>query len=198
MGTLTHLFRPIRIRTMEVKNRIVLSPAATNLASPAGGMTPALIHHYALRARGGVGLIITEDSTIGPDYLWRNLSLREDRLIPEWRRLAEAVHAFGARIAPQLIHPSFNARLARTGVQPAAASPIPSRIFREIPKELTIEEIEEIVVQLETPPGGRKKPVATPCSFTAHTATTCSPAFSHPSTTKEPIVTEGMPRAGGG
>jgi 2,4-dienoyl-CoA reductase-like NADH-dependent reductase (Old Yellow Enzyme family)/thioredoxin reductase len=94
-----------------------------------------------------VGLIITEDTTIGPQYLWRNLSLREDRLIPEWRELVEAVHSFGAKIAPQLIHPSFNARSALTGVQPVAASPIPSRIYREIPKELAIDEIEEIIKQ---------------------------------------------------
>jgi 2,4-dienoyl-CoA reductase-like NADH-dependent reductase (Old Yellow Enzyme family)/NADPH-dependent 2,4-dienoyl-CoA reductase/sulfur reductase-like enzyme len=98
-----------------------------------------------LRARGGVGLIITEDATIGPQYLWRNLSLREDRLIPEWSGLVEAVHSFGAKIAPQLAHPSFNARSALTGVQPVAASPIPSRVHREIPKELTLNEIENII-----------------------------------------------------
>src|SRR4030042_5474807 len=147
MGKLKHLFRPIQIRHMEVKNRIVMSPAATNLASPHGGATPSLINHYSLRARGGVGLIITEDTTIGPQYLWRNLSLREDRLIPEWRELVETVHSFGAKIAPQLIHPSFNARSALTGVPPVAASPIPSRIYKEIPKELTIDEIQEIIKQ---------------------------------------------------
>jgi 2,4-dienoyl-CoA reductase-like NADH-dependent reductase (Old Yellow Enzyme family)/thioredoxin reductase len=145
MGTLRHLFRPIQIRHMDVKNRIVMSPAATNLASPHGGVTQSLINHYSLRARGGVGLIITEDATIGPRYLWRNLSLGEDRFIPEWSGLVEAVHSFGAKIAPQLAHPSFNARSALTGVQPLAASPIPSRIHREIPKELTLNEIEKII-----------------------------------------------------
>ncbi len=147
MGKLDHLFRPIQIRHMEIKNRIVMSPAATNLASLHGGVTPSLINHYSLRARGGVGLIVTEDTTIGPEYLWRNLSLREDRLIPEWRELVEAVHSFGAKIAPQLIHPSFNAPSALTGVPPVAASPIPSRIYREIPKELTIDAIQEIIKQ---------------------------------------------------
>jgi 2,4-dienoyl-CoA reductase-like NADH-dependent reductase (Old Yellow Enzyme family)/NADPH-dependent 2,4-dienoyl-CoA reductase/sulfur reductase-like enzyme len=132
---------------MEIRNRIAMSPAATNLASLHGGATPSLINHYSLRARGGVGLIITEDTTIGPQYLWRNLSLRDDRLIPEWRELVEAVHSFGAKIAPQLIHPSFNARSTLTGVQSVAASPIPSRVYREIPKELTIDEIREIINQ---------------------------------------------------
>jgi 2,4-dienoyl-CoA reductase-like NADH-dependent reductase (Old Yellow Enzyme family)/thioredoxin reductase len=145
MEKLKHLFSPIRIRQMEVKNRIVMSPAATNLASQDGGMTPSLINHYSLRAQGGAGLIITEDTTIGPRYLWRNLSLSEDRLIPEWRGLAKAVHSFGAKLAPQLIHPSFNARSALTGVQPVAASPIPSRIYREIPKELSVDEMREII-----------------------------------------------------
>jgi 2,4-dienoyl-CoA reductase-like NADH-dependent reductase (Old Yellow Enzyme family)/thioredoxin reductase len=147
MEELKHLFNPISIGAIEVKNRIVMSPMGTNLASPNGEVTQSLISYYAARAEGGVGLIVTEDATIGPKYGVNSLMLNDDRLIPGWVELARAVHAFGAKIAPQLMHPSFNARSALNGVQPVAASPIPSRFFRELPRELSVDEIESIIEQ---------------------------------------------------
>jgi 2,4-dienoyl-CoA reductase-like NADH-dependent reductase (Old Yellow Enzyme family)/thioredoxin reductase len=148
MKKLKHLFNPISIGSIELKNRIVMSPMGTNLASPNGEVTQALIRYYAARAEGGVGLIVTEDATIGPKYGVNSLMLNDDRLIDGWIDLARAVHAFDAKIAPQLMHPGFNARSSlNNGVQPVAASPIPSRFFREIPKELTADEIEQIIEQ---------------------------------------------------
>jgi len=145
---LEHLFKPIKIGTLEIKNRIAMAPMVTNLASGTGEVTQSLIEYYEARARGGVGLIITGDTTIGPEYHSNNLSLADDRLIAGWRSLTRALHAYGTKIAPQLIHPSFNAASAlNAGVQPVAASPIPSRALREIPRELTVDEIQEIIEQ---------------------------------------------------
>ena len=59
--------------------------------------------------------------------------------------MTREVHSHGAKIAAQLIHPSFNAHSALSGVQPVAASPIASRRFRELPRELGVEEIEIII-----------------------------------------------------
>jgi 2,4-dienoyl-CoA reductase-like NADH-dependent reductase (Old Yellow Enzyme family)/thioredoxin reductase len=147
MKKLKHLFNPISIGAIEVKNRIVMSPMGTNLASPNGEVTQSLISYYAARAEGGVGLIVTEDATIGPKYGVNSLMLNDDRFIQGWKDLTRAVHAFGAKIAPQLMHPSFNARSKLTGVQPVAASAIPSRIFRELPRELDVDELNEIIEQ---------------------------------------------------
>lgn len=134
---------------MEVKNRLVMAPMGTNLASQRGEATPSLISYYAARARGGVGLIITDDTTVTSSAIYHpnGLRLHEDCLVQSWKNLTQAVHAHGAKIAPQLIHPSFNAPAAFSGVQPVAASPIPSRRFREIPRELTVDEIEKIIEQ---------------------------------------------------
>ncbi len=147
MKELKLLFTPIRIATMEVKNRIVMSPMSTNLGSPEGYVTPPLIQYFTARARGGVGLIVTGDVTIDRKarYQNRSLGLYDDQFIPGWRDLTRAVQSHGAKIAPQLIHPSFNAPSALSGVQPVAASPIASRRFREIPRELRVEEIEKII-----------------------------------------------------
>jgi 2,4-dienoyl-CoA reductase-like NADH-dependent reductase (Old Yellow Enzyme family)/thioredoxin reductase len=141
------LFTPIRIAAMEVKNRIVLSPMSTNLGSTQGYVTPAEIQFLAARARGGAGLIITGDVTIDGKarYQNRSLGLFDDQFIPAWKELARAVQNHGARIAAELMHPSFNAPSALSGVQPVAASPIASRRFREVPRELRIEEIEQII-----------------------------------------------------
>ena len=149
MRKLEHLFNPISIGAMEVKNRIVMAPMATNLSSPDGEVSKALIIYHTVRAQGGVGFIITEDTTISESakYGRCTLGLFDDRFIPGWQELTEAVHSYGAKIAPQLIHPSFNSRSSLSGVQPVAASPIASRRFKELPRELTIEEIRKIVEQ---------------------------------------------------
>ncbi|MFH1757551.1 MAG: FAD-dependent oxidoreductase [Pseudomonadota bacterium] len=149
MKQLPYLFRPIKIKSMEVKNRLVMAPMGTNLAGQRGEPTPSLISYYAARARGGVGLIITDDTTVTSSAIYHpnGLRLHEDGLVQSWKNLTQAVHAHGAKIAPQLIHPSFNAPAAFSGVQPVAASPIPSRRFREIPRELTGDEIEKIIEQ---------------------------------------------------
>jgi 2,4-dienoyl-CoA reductase-like NADH-dependent reductase (Old Yellow Enzyme family)/thioredoxin reductase len=144
-----HLSKPIKIGSMEVKNRMVMAPTATNLASPDCGMSKPLIAYYTARARGGVGLIIVEDTTISETgkYGWRTLGLFDDRLIPSWQKLTKSVHAYGAKVAPQLMHPSFNSRSSLSGVQPVAASPIASRLYKELPRELTIKEIKQLVEQ---------------------------------------------------
>ncbi|MCX5819632.1 MAG: FAD-dependent oxidoreductase [Deltaproteobacteria bacterium] len=152
MRNLKFLFTPIRIAAMEVKNRIVMSAMSTNLGSPQGYVTPVLIQYFAARARGGVGLIITGDVGIDPKgrYQMRSLGLYDDQFIPAWKELTREVHSHGAKIAPQLIHPSFNAHSSLNGVQPVAASPIASRRFRELPRELRVEEIEIIIEEFVT------------------------------------------------
>ena len=58
-----NLFSPIQIGNTTVKNRIFMPPLSTNLADK-GYVTDALIEHYSNRAKGGVGLIITEVTTV--------------------------------------------------------------------------------------------------------------------------------------
>jgi 2,4-dienoyl-CoA reductase-like NADH-dependent reductase (Old Yellow Enzyme family)/thioredoxin reductase len=147
MFELKNLFRPLLIGKTEIKNRIVMSPMGTNLCSPDGEMSQPLIDYYAARAEGGVGLIVTEDVTIGPKYGVNTLMMSDDKFIPGWKDLAKRVHAHGGKLAPQLIHPGFNARFSLNGTPPVSASPIASRFFKEIPKELSIDEIAEIVRQ---------------------------------------------------
>jgi 2,4-dienoyl-CoA reductase-like NADH-dependent reductase (Old Yellow Enzyme family)/thioredoxin reductase len=148
MKTFPNLFSPIRIGPIEVKNRIVMAPMGTNMASHEGEVSRQMVRYYEARAKGGVGLMITEDTTIGPNYMWNTLSLAEDRFIPGWLELTKTIHSYGTNVGPQIFHPAFNAPSSlNAGSQPVSASRIPSRVLREIPRELTEEEIEKIVEQ---------------------------------------------------
>ncbi len=63
------LFSPIKVGTTEVKNRVFMPPVSTNLADH-GYVTDDLVDHYRARAKGGVGLIITEVVTVEPTYTY--------------------------------------------------------------------------------------------------------------------------------
>jgi 2,4-dienoyl-CoA reductase-like NADH-dependent reductase (Old Yellow Enzyme family) len=100
------------------------------------------------RARGGVALLITgatpvhESSLVHSRDFLRNV---DDRIIPGYRRFADAVHAEGARAFAQLAHfgaladPQLNERAAW------APSPVAAELYRQIPHEMTEDEIAEVI-----------------------------------------------------
>ena len=139
------LFLPIRIGKMELKNRIVLPAMHLNYC-PDGEVTERLIEFYRVRARGGVGLVIV--GGCGIDRVGNTLGmiqLDEDRYIPGLQRLVKAVHQEGAKVMTQLYQAGNYASSLLTGNQPVAPSPLPSKLTKEIPHELTVEEIKELV-----------------------------------------------------
>lgn len=143
------LFSKGRIGTLEVRNRIVMAPMGSNLASDTGGVTGQLIAHYATRARGGVGLVIVENTTV--QYpLGRNgathLRLDDDAFIPGLSRLVEAIHREGAAIAIQLNHCGAWTSPQRTGgLQPVAPSDVPVEPGGVVPRPLSVDEIKALV-----------------------------------------------------
>ena len=101
------LFEPGSIGRLKIRNRIVMPPMATNYAAADGKVTDLMIAHYEQRAGGGVGSIITEGTC--PDFPvgkgWPNeAGIDDDKYIPGFKRLVDAVHKHGAKIAMQL-HP---------------------------------------------------------------------------------------------
>ena len=112
MNQYPHLFSPIKIGNTTVKNRIFMPPLSTNLANK-GYVTDALVEHYSNRAKGGVGLIITEVTTVEPvyTYLPEDMSIYDDSYIPGWKKLVDAVHQYDCKILSQLFHPAYMASL---------------------------------------------------------------------------------------
>ncbi len=141
------IFESAFLGPLEVRNRLIMAPMGSRMANENGGVSPWQIDYYAERAKGGVGTIIVEITAV--DSPWgvtspKTLTIHDDFYIGGHNELVEAVHAYGARIVSQLAHVGRNRRFAM-GVQPVAPSPIPNRFFGVTPRELTREEIEDLV-----------------------------------------------------
>jgi 2,4-dienoyl-CoA reductase-like NADH-dependent reductase (Old Yellow Enzyme family)/thioredoxin reductase len=146
MGDLSHLFQPIRIRAMELKNRIVMPPMATGYPEEDGSVTQRLIDYLVARAWGGVGLVETEYASVRRDGqgLPRQLGIYKDELIPGLQELTRLVHEGKAKVAVQLHHAGRQTTPAVIGTQPVAPSAIADPSTGELPRELSVDEILEI------------------------------------------------------
>ena len=142
------LFEPIAINSMQLKNRIVMPPMFTEFASATGEMTERLIQYHVERAKGGVGLIIVENTCIDWETgraLGNPIRLDDDIYIPGWHDLAVAVHRYGAKIASQVHHAGRQRTVGPR--QPVAPSPIPCKVCGTVPRALTGDEIEKVIQQ---------------------------------------------------
>jgi len=148
------LFQPITINGMEVKNRIFMPAMHMNMAGNYG-VSDRLVDFYAERARGGAGMITVGYATV--DELSGNpgnIGAHKDSHIPGLTRLASAIRDNGARSSVQLNHAGrYNHSMLMGGKQPVAPSAIASRLTREIPRELDLTGIREIVSRFEQAAG---------------------------------------------
>ena len=98
-----HLFSPIKIRGMELRNRIVFPAMGTKMADDEGFVTQKLIDYHVARARGGNGLNMVEVTCVhGPSSSKPFLGIYDDKFIPAFKRLCDEVHAAGAKVGIQL------------------------------------------------------------------------------------------------
>ncbi|MEE0106957.1 MAG: FAD-dependent oxidoreductase [Lachnospiraceae bacterium] len=143
-----HLFEPIKIGKTMVKNRLFMPPLSTNLADK-GYVTDALVEHYSNRAKGGVGLIVTEVTTVEPvyTYLPGDMSIYDDSFIPGWKKLVDAVHQYDAKILSQLFHPAYMAFPIPGTPQLIAPSNVGPYYAKSAPRAVTVEELHVIVQQ---------------------------------------------------
>jgi 2,4-dienoyl-CoA reductase (NADPH2) len=140
---LPRLFSPVRIGTLQLANRLVLAPMATDFAEADGSISDRLLAYLEARARGGVGLILTEVSGVDArhPYTPRGLGLWSDELVPAYRRLAAAVHAHGAKLMPQIAHPGPDSLAPLlTGLEAVGPSAgVPNSLTRTLCREITLE-----------------------------------------------------------
>jgi 2,4-dienoyl-CoA reductase (NADPH2) len=140
------LFNPINIGGLEIKNRIYLPAMHLNMAEDYK-ITEQLVEFYAERSRGGVGMISVGYATV--DELsgsTMNIGAHKEEFIPGLKELADSIKGHGARSAVQLNHSGrYNFSFFTGGKKPVAPSAVPSRMTKETPRELEIEEIKEIV-----------------------------------------------------
>ncbi|MBP1717017.1 MAG: putative NADH:flavin oxidoreductase/NADH oxidase [Deltaproteobacteria bacterium] len=147
MPLLKSLLAPIQIRKMELSNRVVMPPMGTNLGNADGTVSEANIAYLKRRARGGAGLIITEISAVHPNGLVipSELGSHDDRFIPGLRKLADLIHEAGGKAALQLHHGGRECFLLLKEGKAIAPSPIRSLVYGMTPREMTRDEIREII-----------------------------------------------------
>ncbi|MFX1365586.1 MAG: FAD-dependent oxidoreductase [Promethearchaeota archaeon] len=136
---LIKLFEPFKIQDLEIKNRIVM-PALGLGYTPKGEVTDIFSNFYEKRAKGGAGLIIIGGIGISPNS-GGTPYIGDDKLIPGYAAFAEKMHKHGVKVMAQLMHSGAYF----SGKNAVSASAVRSNLTGLIPKELTIDEIKQIL-----------------------------------------------------
>ncbi|HAX72527.1 MAG TPA: 2,4-dienoyl-CoA reductase [Firmicutes bacterium] len=151
MNKYANIFKPLTVKHMTIKNRIIMPPMGSNHGGANGEFEESHIKYYEQRAKGGTGLIIVENACV--DYpLGSNgttqIRINHDCFIPGLYKLTETLHKYGTCVALQINHAGASAVPSRIGgAQPVSSSTIPSKTGGAIPRALTKEEIEDIAVK---------------------------------------------------
>jgi mycofactocin system FadH/OYE family oxidoreductase 2 len=140
-----NLFSPQKIGKVTVKNRISFQPHLTNFAE---NCLPSErhLHYWGERAKGGAGLIITEEMSVHPtDTAYEKLvEAFHPEVIPGFRKITDFVHQYDTKMFCQLNHNGQQCDGSISRLPVWAPSPIPDILFRETPKAMEIEDIEEV------------------------------------------------------
>lgn len=135
--------KPVSVGSLPLKNRLVMPPMQTDRTAD-GRVTDDLVTYYRERAlRSEPGLIITEHSCIteAGRAAPRQLSIAEDSMISEHRRLTDAIHDGGSAVFAQLNHAGG---MGMGDTVSASAVNVPARKLSKRPRPLTVEDIHEI------------------------------------------------------
>lgn len=145
---MSYLLKPLKVRSMNLRNRLVMPPMATSKAEPDGQVSEALLAYYGDKSRGGdISLIIIEHSSISPEGKanYNQLSVSDDAMIPGLRKLADIIHRNGSKTAMQINHSGSAALKEVTGTTPLAPSAIANPRRGDMPREISQKEIGDIV-----------------------------------------------------
>ena len=148
MTALPHLFAPITLRNLTIRNRILSTGHDTTLPT-AFVPNDALVAYHRARAAGGAGLIVMQVAGVHETarYTAHLLMATSDDCIPGYARVAGAVHEHGCALFAQLFHPGREIAEADGGLLSVAYAPssVPSERFRVMPQALRPRLIREIV-----------------------------------------------------
>jgi 2,4-dienoyl-CoA reductase-like NADH-dependent reductase (Old Yellow Enzyme family) len=146
---LDHLFSPLTVGSVKVRNRIFSTGHQTVLVND-GVPNEALIAYHAARARGGAGLVIVEVAAIHETAFFSSHTIKGyvDDCIPGYRHLAEVIHGYGCKVFGQLFHPGrevYGGRADGTRAIAWASSAVPAERYGLMAKPLPAALIEELI-----------------------------------------------------
>jgi len=147
MNGLEHLLLPLKIKNMELPNRAVMPPMGTNLGNDDGTVSDALLAYMKRQSKSGAGLIIVEVAAVHPSgaSIESELGVYDDRFLEGLKKLAAVIHEGGGKAALQLHHAGRESPFLLQKGEAIAPSAIPSAVYRQAAREMTKEEIKEIV-----------------------------------------------------
>lgn len=152
MPVFDHLFMPGSIAGMQLRNRIVMAPMQCFTYGSQGVPDQVTIDYFTARARGGVGLIICPGAKPSLEsHASGTPALYDDQVIPHFRKLTQAVHVHGAKVAQQINHTGKALTYNQAkGEQSDTLGPSATRYVKTgaVLREATLEDIERITEQI--------------------------------------------------
>lgn len=136
------VYEPLRIKGVELPNRISRSAHGTNLTNY-GAITDRLIDYHVARAKGGVGLTILEAATVHPSSVL-SLANLDDTVIDGYKRLTSAIRPYGMKVFQQIWHGGHVYPVLDQS-PPWGVSTVPNPATGIVPNPMGIGEIEEMV-----------------------------------------------------
>jgi 2,4-dienoyl-CoA reductase (NADPH2) len=135
------LFSPIRVGNRDLANRLIMAPLYTGYATMEGRISPYLLEHYRMMGASGLAMVVVESVAVTAADMGspRTIRAHDDGHVEDLARLAEAVHEGGALACCQLNHPGRFALLS------GPVGPSPVEVSGMVPRELTVQEIQELV-----------------------------------------------------
>lgn len=144
---LENLFKPFRIKNLELKNRIVMPGLASFLIEDDGSITDKTIEHYRRRAAGGPAMVIVEAHAVAPEGVVSNHQARiyDDRFIEGLAKIVAAIKSEGCVPGIQIHHAGRQTSARVIKRKPYAPSPLPCPTIRGEVEPMSVDAIQEIV-----------------------------------------------------
>ncbi|AUZ04120.2 MULTISPECIES: FAD-dependent oxidoreductase [Vitreoscilla] len=146
-SSLTHLFEPLKIRHLSIKNRIFSTGHDTTMPTD-GTINERLLAYHQARIDGGVGMIVLQVSGVHESarYTTHLLMATDDGCVEGYRKMAQMCHEQDCAVVGQIFHPGREIMEAGEGLLAVAysASAVPNERFHVMPKPLNQKMIDEI------------------------------------------------------
>lgn len=142
VAVIQKLLEPISVGPMKLSNRVVMTAMHLNYC-PQGEMTDRMVNFYRARARGGASLVIVGGAEIDAEASGVDLflSIKDDKYIPGLKRLVDAVHEEGGKIAVQLYMAGAYSFASMKGLPIFAPSEYESYFTRQKTTAMTLADI---------------------------------------------------------
>lgn len=143
---MTTLFDELQIGSMILKNRTFMAPMSLGYGDQTGIPTLQELAYWLERAKGEVGCIITDATSVDPNtpYLGNTLCFRSEESIVEYKKFTDKIHEYGTKIIPQITHPGPESISSFFGVTPISSSGYLNSMYQKT-RELKVEEIPNII-----------------------------------------------------